>query len=93
VIELRTGAQGPDLGRVFEWITDTDLLCPLNQIFKYLLTDTGLDKYPGAGHAALPGGAKIIGDDTVHRALEIGVIKHQDRRLAVQRKAKKGESV
>ena len=35
-------------------------------------------------HAALPGGTEVAGDDAVHRSINIGVVEHDDGRLAAE---------
>ena len=84
MIELLASAQGSDLGIVCEWIANTDLACAFDQFFEDLLANTRLDEYSRSGNTTLPGGSEVTGDNTVHGALEIGVIKNQNWRFTTQ---------
>ena len=83
-LELLLGDQRADLGIGIDTVADLEALAEIGDAADEFVIDLALDKEPGTGAADLSGVGEHRHAGAWHRAFEIGIGKHDVRRLAAE---------
>ncbi len=83
-VELAGGAQRAHLGFVLQRVANPDIAGQPDHPLQKLVGDILVQIQPRSGDTALPGRAEDAGNRGIHRAFDIGIVKHDERRLAAQ---------
>src|SRR5204862_1830663 len=76
--------QRSDFGRGIEGMSDLECLHPFGELFDEFVRNAFLDQKPARGGAALAIERIDHEHDRIERALQIGVVEHDDRVLAAE---------